>query len=445
MDWLIDSTDAEAGSARARALLADHLSRHTAQPEDVEAALERVVGQLGAQLAEARGRPLHVHLDWTQPAPVLDLSVLEAMDIPTWDGVDAAAPIPARHRAEVHAWPHAGGTRMELPVARVAGPTFRAGPPPVLVDPEIDLGGQGPAAAALALTSAIEAHPSASAAQAAAIAGSILADAGLDGTDALRSDRVGEEFVRLHGLLGSDAYLVSADEDVVELAVAKCPFRPGKGGSSAICHLSSGLAGQIGARVRGAATVVLDETIVAGDPECHLQVLLREPEDAEADDVPAGEAYYWPPRTAEPTAPVPHLYLSVSLPRESVSVPVVRRLAAQALRAFGVHGEDVDDVQLAITEACGNVIDHAGETDTYDVKIELAADRCAITVIDQGHGFDATAVPSRPDDDSEVGRGLALMRALVDNVAFRNEPQAGAVVHMVKALEYDSAHPLRRG
>jgi serine/threonine-protein kinase RsbW len=123
---------------------------------------------------------------------------------------------------------------------------------------------------------------------------------------------------------------------------------------------------------------------------------------------------------------------------------VVRRLAAQALRAFGVVETDVDDVQLAITEACANVIDHAADTDTYDVKVELAADRCAITVLDQGGGFDAAAVPERPEDDSDVGRGLLLMRALVDNIAFTNEPQAGAVVHMVKALRYDRNHPLHR-
>ncbi len=180
--------------------------------------------------------------------------------------------------------------------------------------------------------------------------------------------------------------------------------------------------------------------MVAGDPECHLQVLLREP--AENDE---GQGYFWPPRAAPNVETVPHLDLSVALPRESVSVPVVRRLAAQALRAFGVLDEDVDDVQLAITEACANVIDHAGATDTYDVKIELSADRCAITVVDQGGGFDVAAVPERADDDAEMGRGVALMRALVDNVAFRNEPQAGAVVHMVKTLRYIEDHPLRRG
>ena len=122
----------------------------------------------------------------------------------------------------------------------------------------------------------------------------------------------------------------------------------------------------------------------------------------------------------------------------------MRRLAAQALRAFGVLGEDIDDVQLAITEACANVVDHATDADTYEVKVELAADRCAITVVDQGRGFDATAVTGPPPPDAESGRGVVLMRALVDNVAFRSEPQAGAVVHMVKTLRFDSGHPLWR-
>jgi serine/threonine-protein kinase RsbW len=154
--------------------------------------------------------------------------------------------------------------------------------------------------------------------------------------------------------------------------------------------------------------------------------------------------------TARPKAPtpavdsVPHLDLSVSLPRESVSVPVVRRLAAQALRAFGVHEEDVEDVQLAITEACANVVDHAAETSSYEVRIDLAADRCAITVLDQGAGFELDDVPDRAEEHSERGRGLTLMRALVDNLAFRNEPRAGAEVHMVKVLRYDPASPLRR-
>ncbi len=437
MDWLIDTTDTEAGSARARSLLEDHLQRHAVDPAEVDAALEAISGTLDHRVAAADGRPVHLRLDWTRQTSVLDVCALRDAGVPRRDGLRPDRPVPARHRALVRSLPRDEPTRIEFDVERHSRHTFDAGPPPV-VDTRLDPEVQGPAAVALALVTAIEAHPTASAPQAAAIAGSLLATSAVGEDGDLDGAGAADAFVRLHEALGSDAYVVAADDDSVELAVSRCPFHSGDRSGSTLCHVSSGLAGQLGARVHGAATVVLDETIAAGDPECHLQVALRRIDEGD------GEPYFWPPRAAAPADTVPHLDLSVSLPRESVSVPVVRRLAAQALRAFGVHDEDLDDVQLAISEACANVIDHAGETDTYDVKVELAADRCAITVVDQGGGFDATSVPERPGDDSEMGRGLALMRALVDNVAFRNEPQAGAVVHMVKALRYDANHPLRR-
>jgi serine/threonine-protein kinase RsbW len=179
--------------------------------------------------------------------------------------------------------------------------------------------------------------------------------------------------------------------------------------------------------------------------------LLGEPTDGTVARVPL-HVERWVPDTYDdgPVLPVatpgnvPHLDLSLSLPRESSSVPVVRKLSVQALAAFGVIDEDVADVELAITEACANVIDHAADTDTYEVRVELASEECSITVIDQGSGPPASAVADDVDVDAETGRGLALMRAMVDNVAFRSEPRAGAVVHMVKTLRYEREHPLRR-
>jgi serine/threonine-protein kinase RsbW len=185
--------------------------------------------------------------------------------------------------------------------------------------------------------------------------------------------------------------------------------------------------------------VVLAESAAAGDPECRLRVWLGEP----APEV-RGEVHRWPPTAGRDPGGVPHLDLAVNLPNESASVPVVRRLAGQALRAFGVTDEHIDDVQLAIGEACANVIDHATDSDSYEVQVELASDRCTITVVDQGGGFDATSVPDEAAMTAEAGRGLALMKTIVDNVAFRNEPQAGTLVHMVKNLDYDRSHPLWR-
>jgi serine/threonine-protein kinase RsbW len=434
VDWLIDTSDADSGSAQALALLEEHLQRHAVDPGSVPQALGALPDDLSRAAQTAGGKPLHLQLDWTTQKPVLDVAVLEQAD----DDVPTGQPVPAKHRARVRSWPHHHVARAEIALARRSQATFAAGPPPI-VDDVLNPEEHGAATVALALVTALEAHPTASAPQAATIAGSLIATAGTGDGQVSDARSAAEAFVRLHKALGSEAYVVEADEDRVEVAVTKCPFGAVQGPAASLCHVSSGLAGQLAAKVRGTATVVLDEAIVAGDPECHLQVLLREPEETDE-----GQGYYWPPRAAANVDTVPHLDLSVALPRESVSVPVVRRLAAQALRAFGVLDDDVDDVQLAITEACANVIDHAGATDTYDVKIELSADRCAITVVDQGGGFDVDQVPAQADDDAEMGRGVALMRALVDNVAFRNEPQAGAVVHMVKTLRYVEDHPLRR-
>ncbi len=440
MDWLIDAGDTREGATRLVAMLEEHLRTHAADPGEVEAVRPQLAEDLARACAATEGLPLHLHLDWTAPTPLLTAARVS----PAAEGepatVPTGGPVPAHLRRLVRSWPRSEIGHSDLKVVRRSQRTFAAGPPPVL-DAVVDPDTQGAAAVAVALVTALEAHPTASPPQAATIAGALIANAGVRGEPVEDPQAAAEAFVRLHQALGSEAYVVAADDDLIELAVARCPFTVRPGSSGSLCHVSSGLAGQLAARVRGEATVVLDETIVAGDPECHLQVRLGKPGDREHDI----ETYFWPPRAAPEPETVPNLDLSVSLPRESVSVPVVRRLAAQALRAFGVQEEDVDDVQLAITEACANVIDHAGATDTYDVKVELSADRCAITVVDQGGGFDAASIPSRPLDDSEEGRGLALMRALVDNVAFRNEPQAGAVVHMVKSLRYDDDHPLRRG
>lgn len=60
-----------------------------------------------------------------------------------------------------------------------------------------------------------------------------------------------------------------------------------------------------------------------GDAACHLLLRLK-PED---EDV-RGESHQWPAVATGSTDAAPHLDLSLSLPRETSSVPVVRRLAA---------------------------------------------------------------------------------------------------------------------
>ena len=65
--------------------------------------------------------------------------------------------------------------------------------------------------------------------------------------------------------------------------------------------------------------------------------------------------------------------LSVQVPRDWISIPLVRHLARDAMAELGVVEEDAADVQLALTEACANVMDHSGPGDAapHDDHVEL--------------------------------------------------------------------------
>ncbi|SRR6266545_698708 len=128
--------------------------------------------------------------------------------------------------------------------------------------------------------------------------------------------------------------------------------------------------------------------------------------------------------------------LSLSLPRDAESIPVARHFVRNALAEVGVTEDCTHDVELALSEACTNVLLHAGPGDEYDVRVEIDQRRCELRIVDVGKGFDA-ATPRRVGDrDAERGRGLGLMTALVDKVQFVSKPAAGTVVRLQKNLNY---------
>jgi serine/threonine-protein kinase RsbW len=84
------------------------------------------------------------------------------------------------------------------------------------------------------------------------------------------------------------------------------------------------------------------------------------------------------------------------------------------------------------------VLKHSGPGDEFQVSLEVDDDRCCIRVVDTGHGFDSQSVGfSHADTSAEQGRGIEIMRALVDSVKFISKPEAGTVVHLEKTLEFD--------
>ena len=137
---------------------------------------------------------------------------------------------------------------------------------------------------------------------------------------------------------------------------------------------------------------------------------------------------------------------SLSLPRDELSVPVVRQLCRKALADLGVLGSCVGDIEVAVTEACTNVLKHAQGTKTsYDVEIAVHDAECDIRVIDSGGGFDhATKGHEEALAGDEAGRGILLMRSLVDSVHFASIPEQGTIVHLHKHLDLTDGSILKQ-
>jgi serine/threonine-protein kinase RsbW len=138
------------------------------------------------------------------------------------------------------------------------------------------------------------------------------------------------------------------------------------------------------------------------------------------------------------------------LPREAESVGKARRMLRDTATLAGMDPEVCFDLGVALTEACANVIEHAGRAEGYWVAAGISEDRCWIDVVDNGVGFaprrlaehtTATyrqrarraAVPLA--ETPEGGRGLMLIEALCDRVDIRNHPARGAMIHFERDLK----------
>ena len=137
--------------------------------------------------------------------------------------------------------------------------------------------------------------------------------------------------------------------------------------------------------------------------------------------------------------------LTLALPRDEYSVPIARAVLKNGLTVLGVTEQVVHAIELALTEACTNVLDHAADTDEYEVSAGIDGTICIIEVIDRGGGFDDSTqglVDAEPS--AEDGRGIQLMRALVDKVTFTSRPQVGTVVHLEKQLTWTDGAVIQR-
>lgn len=133
---------------------------------------------------------------------------------------------------------------------------------------------------------------------------------------------------------------------------------------------------------------------------------------------------------------------SLALPHEALSVPVIRRVVGDALRGLGVTEDCVADILVAASEACTNVIQHARASGDYEVSGYVDDGICALKIMDWGSG--PRPAPQDRGVLAESGRGIKIMRALVDDLSIDSSPDRGTVVHLEKRLTWRDEALVRR-
>jgi serine/threonine-protein kinase RsbW len=113
------------------------------------------------------------------------------------------------------------------------------------------------------------------------------------------------------------------------------------------------------------------------------------------------------------------------------------RLALTGLSRLRTFPDDVlADLKLALTEACTNSVRHAydGGEGVVEIVYELHPDRLVVEVTDSGEGFehDGRGAHEEADELAEGGLGIAIIRALADELEIGRPNGGGSRLRFVK-------------
>ena len=127
------------------------------------------------------------------------------------------------------------------------------------------------------------------------------------------------------------------------------------------------------------------------------------------------------------------------IPAKAEYITLCRLALTGIARVRSLSDEVLADLKLALTEAASNSVRHAYTGDDHagvvEISYELKPDRLAIEVTDDGAGFEAQRQLSDEEELSEGGLGIAIIRAIADDVEIRTQPGGkGSRLRFAKAL-----------
>lgn len=134
---------------------------------------------------------------------------------------------------------------------------------------------------------------------------------------------------------------------------------------------------------------------------------------------------------------------TLQVPSQTENLTIIREFVTGVGKQAQMSPDDLSKFELAVDEACSNVIEHAYAHDlTKEIIVRAVFDeeRITVSVIDTGKGFDPNHVPQKTvdvliKDRSSGGLGLRLIQTVMDEVRYEIVPGEKNELHMIKKLK----------
>jgi anti-sigma regulatory factor (Ser/Thr protein kinase) len=124
-------------------------------------------------------------------------------------------------------------------------------------------------------------------------------------------------------------------------------------------------------------------------------------------------------------------YVTLTLPMiHDIEVTASKSASAMG-ELIGMSRDKIDEVQLAVIEACINAVEYSGASEVRIRLIVLGAEKTPeglqVTVEDSGRGFELDAVKAKKRDDNR-GHGLKIIHGLMDKVEILSDTNGTKVI-----------------
>ena len=135
---------------------------------------------------------------------------------------------------------------------------------------------------------------------------------------------------------------------------------------------------------------------------------------------------------------------TLTIPSDLRLLPLARRFVEGACQVAGLDDRSTHAVVVAADEATNNVIRHAHRGDTsaqFQIQCCLCPEGIEIRLLDEGAPFDIAAVPHLDPAELRIGgRGVYLMRTIMDELSCHPRGERGNTLRMVKRCPYLAAN-----